>query len=253
VAHSAVRVKICGLTCVEDAVACAELGADWIGLNFHPQSPRRVAPGVAAEVVAALPDSTAAVGVFVDRPAVEVAETADRVGLRIVQLHGREPPEDLLVLDRFRIIRAFRLDGPAGWETVIRYLDRAEALGRRPDEVLIDAFVPGQCGGTGSTISREILDRRPARSLPRLILAGGLTPHNVAERIARVRPWMVDVASGVESAPGRKDRAAVAAFIRAAREAVPDRSIPCPNANENNATDAAACRAGQPRRGGLSE
>src|SRR5205814_8559524 len=99
VSHSAVRVKICGLTCVEDAVACSELGTDWIGLNFHPRSPRYVPPGVAEEIIAALPNATVAVGVFVDRPAVEVAELADRLGLRIVQMHGQEPPEDLLILD----------------------------------------------------------------------------------------------------------------------------------------------------------
>jgi len=218
VSHSAVRVKICGLTSVADAVACAELGADWIGLNFHPRSPRRVAPEVAAAILAGLPPSAAAVGVFVDRPAWEVADLADRLGLGIVQLHGQEPPEDLPVLSRFRIVRAFRIGPGTDWDTVTAYLARAEALGRRPDAVLIDAYVPGQAGGTGASISEDLLDRRPP--LPRLILAGGLTPQNVAERIARARPWMVDVASGVESAPGRKDRAAVAAFIRAAHTAL---------------------------------
>jgi len=216
------------LTCVADAVACSDLGADWIGLNFHPRSPRYVEPGVAAEIVAVLPPSTAAVGVFVDRPAVEVAELADRLGLRIVQLHGQEPPEDLLVLNRFRIVRAFRLGGPAGWERVTDYLARAEAMGRQPDEVLIDAFVAGESGGTGASIAPAVLDGRPALSVPRLILAGGLTPRNVSERIARVRPWMIDVASGVESAPGRKDRAAVAAFLRAARAAGPIDPAPLP-------------------------
>jgi phosphoribosylanthranilate isomerase len=220
VSPPAVRVKICGLTTVDEAVACAELGADWIGLNFHPRSPRYIPPDVAAEIVAALPRSTAAVGVFVDRPAIEVAELADRLGLRIVQLHGREPPEDLPLVDRFQIVRAFRLGGPAAWEGVMDYLVRAEALGRRPDAVLIDAYLPGQPGGTGAAIAEDLLDHRPTCPLPRLILAGGLTPRNVAERIARVRPWMVDVASGVESAPGRKDRTAVAAFIRAARAAL---------------------------------
>jgi phosphoribosylanthranilate isomerase len=215
VSHSEIRVKICGLTCVHDAVVCSDLGADWIGLNFHPRSPRRVEPAVAAEIVVALPATTAAVGVFVDRPAGEVAEVAGRVGLRIVQLHGREPPEDLLRLAPFQVIRAFRLGVGSGWETVTDYLARAEALGRPPDAILIDAHVPGQPGGTGVPIAEDLLDRRPP--LARLILAGGLNPGNVAERIARVRPWMVDVASGVESATGRKDPAAVAAFLRAAR------------------------------------
>jgi phosphoribosylanthranilate isomerase len=218
VSHSAVRVKICGLTSVADAVACAELGADWIGLNFHPRSPRRVGLKVAAAILAGLPPPAAAVGVFVDRPAWEVADLADRLGLGIVQLHGQEPPEDLLVLSRFQIVRAFRMGEGTDWDAVTAYLARAEALGRRPDAVLIDAYVPGRSGGTGASIAEDMLDRRPP--LPRLILAGGLTPQNVAERIARVRPWMVDVASGVEWAPGRKDRTAVAAFLRAARAAL---------------------------------
>jgi phosphoribosylanthranilate isomerase len=217
VSHSAVRVKICGLTSVDDAVACAQLGADWIGLNFHPPSPRWVAPGVAAEIVAALPHPAVPVGVFVDRPAFEVAEMAERLGLGIVQLHGREPPEALLSLSRFRIVRAFRIGHRRDWESVAEYLARAEALGRRLDEVLIDASVPGQAGGTGISISEDLLDRRPP--LPHLILAGGLTPQNVAARITRVHPWMVDVASGVESAPGRKDAEKLRRFIAAARGA----------------------------------
>jgi phosphoribosylanthranilate isomerase len=215
VSHSAVRVKICGLTCVEDAVVCAELGADWIGLNFHPPSPRCVSPTLAAKIVAAVPDSVAAVGVFVDRHPAEVVAIARDVGLRIVQLHGEEPPEDVLALDCLRVIRAFRLESAAAWLRVTQYLRRVEELGRRLEGVLVDAFVAGQRGGTGASIGEEILEDRPP--LPHLILAGGLTPANVAERIARFRPWMVDVASGVESVPGRKDGAAVAAFLRAAR------------------------------------
>jgi phosphoribosylanthranilate isomerase len=212
VSHPEVLVKICGLTCVEDALACAELGADWIGLNFHRPSPRYVDPEVAAAIVRALPRRVTAVGVFVDRP---VAEVADRLGLETVQLHGQEPPEDLAALGRFRVVRAFRLRPVGGWALISEYLARSEALGHPPDGVLVDAFVPGLSGGTGMAIDPSLLDDRPA--LPRLILAGGLTPENVAGRVARVRPWMVDVASGVESAPGRKDPAMVAAFIRAVR------------------------------------
>jgi len=210
-----VRVKICGLTRVDEALACARAGAQWIGLNFHPVSPRYVQPVEAAEIIAALPASTSPVGVFVDRPAALVAEVADRLGLKIVQLHGREPPEDLLSLDHLQIIKAFRLDAASTWCGVNDYLGRARALGRLPDAILIDAYVAGQNGGTGVAIALELLDSAPP--FDRLILAGGLTPQNVALRVARVRPWMVDVASGVESAPGRKDLARVAAFIRAAR------------------------------------
>jgi phosphoribosylanthranilate isomerase len=107
---------------------------------------------------------------------------------------------------------------PSDWSAVIDYLARAETLGRQPDALLIDAYVPGLPGGTGAIVAADVLDSMPP--LPRLILAGGLTPENVAARVARVRPWMVDVASGVESSPGRKDPAKVAAFIRAARSAV---------------------------------
>jgi phosphoribosylanthranilate isomerase len=169
-------------------------------------------------IIAALPASVAAVGVFVDRPAGEVLEVAERLGLKIVQLHGQEPPEDLLALEGLRIIRAFRPARPSAWSGVNEYLARARALGRVPDAVLIDAHRPDQSGGTGATIAEEVLDCMPR--LPRLILAGGLTQENVAERVARVRPWMVDVASGVENAPGRKDIARVAAFVRAARSVV---------------------------------
>jgi phosphoribosylanthranilate isomerase len=237
VLNSGVRVKICGLTCVDDAMACAEAGADWIGLNFHPASPRYLEPSRAAEIIAVLPASLSVVGVFVDRPAREVADVAGRLGLEIVQLHGHEPPSDLLVLDHLQIIRAFRLKPGSVWSEVTEYLDRAKTQGRLPDAVLIDAYVAGMSGGTGATIANDVLECAPP--LPRLILAGGLTPFNVAERVARVRPWMVDVASGVESSPGRKDHARVAAFIRAARAPFDARDRP------QRESDDAACRFNQ--------
>jgi phosphoribosylanthranilate isomerase len=214
--HSRILVKICGVTTLADARMVAAAGADWIGLNFHPGSPRRVEPSVAAEIVAALPDSTMAVGVFVDRPPDEVAAIAERVGLGIVQLHGDEPPDSIAALGHLQVVRAFRLGDVEAVERMRTYLRRTETLGRPPDAILIDAYVPQQPGGTGHTVDLDLLKRLPP--LPPLILAGGLTPENVAERISRVRPWMVDVASGVESIPGRKDPARVAAFLRAARE-----------------------------------
>jgi phosphoribosylanthranilate isomerase len=203
---------------VDDARACADAGADWIGLNFHPASPRYVELARAAEIIAALPASLSVVGVFVDRPAREVAEVAERLGLGIVQLHGQEPLNDLVVLDHLQIIRAFRLERASAWADVTEYLARAKTMGRLPDAVLIDAYVAGMSGGTGAALANDILDHAPP--LPRLIVAGGLTPQNVAGRVARVRPWMVDVASGVESSPGRKDRTRVAAFIEAAKGAL---------------------------------
>jgi phosphoribosylanthranilate isomerase len=209
------KVKVCGLTSRDDALATIAAGADWIGLNFHPASPRCVDVATAATIVAALPPTAQAVGLFVDRAPAEVVEVAARVGLKVVQLHGDEPAEDLVALADLEVVRAFRLRDVGSVAGMARYLERAEALGRPPAAVLIDAHVAGQAGGTGQTIDAALLNDLPA--LPRLILAGGLTPENVAERVARVRPWMVDVASGVESAPGRKDPAKVAAFIRAAR------------------------------------
>jgi phosphoribosylanthranilate isomerase len=214
---SAVRVKVCGLTSVADALASVAAGADWIGLNFHPGSPRRIEPSVAAEVVAALADPAKAVGLFVDRPAGEVAQIAEQVGFSIVQLHGAEPPEDLVALKHLTIVRAFRLHDAGSVAKMEQYLLRCEELGRPPDAVLIDAHVSGMAGGTGRLIPSEVFQRLP--QVPRLVLAGGLNPENVAERVAAVRPWMVDVASGVESSPGRKDPERVAAFIRAARGA----------------------------------
>jgi phosphoribosylanthranilate isomerase len=218
VVHPVVGVKICGVTCVGDALLCAAAGVEWIGLNFHPSSPRSIAQEDAALIVAALPASVSPVGLFADRPAAEVADVAERLGLDIVQLHGHEPPEDLLALGHLRLVRAFRLRDASDWNEVTDFLRRAQALGRSPDAVLIDAHVTGRLGGTGATVASDVLDCIPT-SLPRLILAGGLTPENVAAKVARFRPWMVDVASGVELSPGRKDPRKVAAFVNAARSA----------------------------------
>jgi phosphoribosylanthranilate isomerase len=210
-----VRVKICGLTSVAEAVACAQLGADWIGLNFHRASPRFIESAEAASIIAALPPSVSAVGVFVDQPVALVAEVAARIGLNIVQLHGQEAPETIGLLRPLHVVKAFRVGSIAAWAGVVDYLAQAASLGAYPDSVLVDALVPGKLGGTGQTIAADVLDGKPP--FERLILAGGLTPENVAEYIRRARPWMVDVASGVESAPGRKDLKKVAALVGAAK------------------------------------
>jgi phosphoribosylanthranilate isomerase len=144
-----------------------------------------------------------------------VADTAAELGLRIVQLHGEEPPDDLPALGHLYVVRAYRLGDAAAVARMRADLEACRALGRLPDAVLVDAHVPGQAGGTGQAIATDVLVALPP--LPRLILAGGLTPQNVAERISLVSPWMVDVASGVENAPGCKDPARVAAFVRAVR------------------------------------
>ncbi len=214
-----VRGKSCGLTRVDEAVACVQAGADLIGLNFHSGSARFVDLARAREIIAAIARPAQAVGLFVNRPADEVARIADQLGLVHVQLHGDEPPDDLRVLDRFSIIRAFRLGSVADIGAMNEYLERARAAGRSPDAVLVDAHVPGRVGGTATLVAEDVLAKIPP--LPHLILAGGLTPENVAERVARARPWMVDVASGVESSPGRKDAVMVAAFIQAVRRMPP--------------------------------
>lgn len=213
--HTAVRIKICGLTRVADALACAELGVDWIGLNFHPDSPRCVKPDLAAAIVSALPPSVSPVGVFVDLPIDRVVDIALRTGIQIVQLHGQESPDAVRLLQPLRVIKAFRLGSYAGWSHVVDYLSQAATVGGPPHAVLIDAFVSGKPGGTGQTIEADLLEGRP--HLEKLILAGGLTPGNVAGSIRQVRPWMVDVASGVESAPGCKDLTKVAAFVHAVK------------------------------------
>lgn len=211
-------VKICGLTNPADAIAAAEAGADWIGLNFYPPSPRFVTTEQAATIAKALPEHVEPVGLFVDRPPEEIEQVADRVGFRVVQLHGQEPPATLAAISpRFQIIRAFRLADVSSIDRLLDYLDQAERLGRSPDAILIDAYVPGRPGGTGRAIAEEVLKALPRERLDRLILAGGLTPENVADRVAQVLPWMVDVAGGVESSPGRKDPSRVAAFVRGAR------------------------------------
>ena len=153
----AVKIKICGLTSIGDALACVSGGADWIGLNFHPGSSRRIEPSLASEIVAALPPSAHAVGLFVDRPPDEVASLADRIGLKTVQLHGDEPPTDLIALGHLRIIRAFRLGDTEAVACMLRYLSRSAELGRPPDAVLVDAHVAGQPGGTGHAIAPELL------------------------------------------------------------------------------------------------
>jgi phosphoribosylanthranilate isomerase len=209
-----VLVKICGLTTPDDARMVADAGADWVGLNFHPPSPRFVDDARAAEIIEALPPPVRPVGLFVDRPPVEVIEHASKLALQAIQLHGDEPPEDVAALARsgFLVVRAFRLKDDAAIVRMASYLDRCAALDALPDAVLVDAHVAGLPGGTGKTIDDDLLQRLPR--LANLILAGGLTPENVADRVAAVRPWMVDVAGGVEREPGRKDPARVAAFVR---------------------------------------
>ena len=213
------RIKICGITSPEDAAAVAAAGADAIGLNFYAKSPRYVEPAQARTIVDALPAGVVKVGLFVNAPAQEVCRTFDLLGLDLVQLHGDEAPEYLAALGGRSVMRAFRL-GVGGLAEIGQYLRRCETVGCPLSLVLIDAYRPGQYGGTGEVADWSALAEYPASiTHPPLVLAGGLTPQNVAEAIRTVRPAAVDTASGVESGPGRKDPVRVAAFVRAARDA----------------------------------
>ena len=216
-------IKVCGVTNIANALACVEAGADFLGLNFYPPSARHLPFEHALPLAAALAGKAELVGLFVDRPIIEVAEILQQIPeIRTIQLHGRE---DLTYLElcralptRPRIIRAYRLGSPADLAAMRADLAAATARAAAPDAVLVDAAAPGQLGGTGQGIPEALLGDLGA--IPQLILAGGLTPANVGARVARVHPWMVDVATGVEEAPGIKDVALVRAFVAAARGAM---------------------------------
>lgn len=205
---SPLQIKVCGITRIDDAQKCAELGADLIGLNFYRQSPRYVEPQIAREIVEAMPRSVCAVGVFVEASANEVRETAAIANLRCVQLHGNVPPETCRKLaEEFRVIRALRTDN--------RFRPEDAQLFSICD-VLIDAHHPELHGGTGQTCDWPTA-RATLPFVHFLILSGGLNAKNVREAIAAVAPHAVDVCSGVETAPGVKDYRAIERFIAAVR------------------------------------
>lgn len=208
------KVKICGLTNVADALAAVGAGADYLGFNFYAQSPRLVSAQHCATLVAAVRQTGApvkTVGIFVDQPADEVTRLMAACGLDLAQLHGGE------ALARYEALRgrAFAAVRPRPGEM----LDYAALARFGPHEpaFLLDAYVPGAYGGTGVTGDWDQA-AVAARQYP-LFLAGGLTPENVAAAVAAVQPWGVDVASGVEAAPGIKDPARVRAFVAQAKGA----------------------------------
>lgn len=211
-----VRIKICGITTAADAGAAAALGADAIGLNFYPKSARYLSPAVAIRVVRALPPFVDPVALFVNEPLAVACAAARQLGpVRTVQWHGEDP--EACADPAFRFIPAFQVRDADGLERVRRYVELCRGLDRLPAAVLVDGHMPGQYGGTGQAAPWRLLaDFRPG--VP-LLLAGGLTPENVAEAVRVVAPYGVDVAGGVESAPGRKDVEKMRRFIGAAREA----------------------------------
>ena len=196
-------IKICGITRDEDAQAAADLGAAAIGFVFWPRSPRAIDPAAAGRIVARLPPFVSAVGVFVNESPEVIAEIVETAGLDVVQLHGDESPGDCARIGR-RTVKAI----PATTQAF-------EGLHRWPQEVtlLLDAADRERRGGTGRVLDWELAAKFSARR--RVILAGGLSPANVIEAVRVVRPWAIDVSSGVEQAPGVKDRARMRALFTA--------------------------------------
>jgi phosphoribosylanthranilate isomerase len=200
-----VRIKICGITRLEDALEAARLGADALGFNFWPPSRRHVSPAVAHRIIARLPPFVTPVGVFVNQPEGEMRAIAAEAGIQAFQLHGAEPPE-LCARLPLPVLKAIPVDQ-------VRTLSKL--LSYEVSAFLLDTPSRG-FGGSGEpfdwSLAEGVSDAAP------VILAGGLTPENVAAAIRAVRPYAVDVASGVETSPGVKDAALMARFVAAVRE-----------------------------------
>jgi phosphoribosylanthranilate isomerase len=200
------HVKICGITTWEDARLSVDLGASAIGFNFFPASPRSVSPADAWSIIRRLPPFVEAVGVFVDWPPLVVDALARALRLGAVQLHGSEAPAEAAALARkHRVIKAISVKRGFRPASVKRY--------RAADAILLDGFARGLHGGTGRTLDWELA--HATKRFARIILAGGLVPENIAQAIRVARPYAVDVASGVEARPGRKDPAKLRALFAA--------------------------------------
>lgn len=214
-------IKVCGIRDIATALSIADMGVDALGLNFFSKSPRSVTRSIAKEITGSLRPSIEPIGLFVNHERHDVLDTAAECGLKTVQIHGDETPEFLAQLKALRpelkILRAFRV-GPEGCNEVATYLAECRRLQVCLSGCLIDARVDGTYGGTGHTAPWDLIaDQYDSARWPRLIVAGGLNPANVAEAISRTQPYGVDVASGVESTPGSKDLSLVQQFIAAAR------------------------------------
>jgi phosphoribosylanthranilate isomerase len=213
------RIKICGVTSAKDAQLVALAGADAVGLNFYPQSPRYIDLSMAEKIVGVLPKQMARVGIFVNPNPDEAVAVAERLKLDWIQLHGEEPAEMMGRFGNHRVLRAFRF-GNDSEQAIVDYLDDCQRRETRVAAILIDAAATGELGGTGKLVDwNALVAARPKFGDIPLVLAGGLTPFNVAEAIALTRPDAVDVASGVESKPGSKDLLLLRAFITSAKKA----------------------------------
>ena len=203
-----VKVKICGITNLADAMAAVDFGADALGFVFFQGSPRFISYNDAAAIIKKLPSFTTTIGVFVDERPEQIEKIIGLTYIDVVQLHGNEPPE-ICNFSR-RIIKAIRVKSLESLEPLIHYKDRVSAF-------VLDTFTPEIFGGTGQIFNWDIAIE--AKQVGRIILAGGLTPDNVAEGVKRVRPYGVDVSSGVESGKGEKDHRKLRLFIERAKGA----------------------------------
>lgn len=200
------KVKICGITNLADAQAAVEAGADALGFNFYEKSPRFIPLKTAAEISKQLPPFVMRVGVFVNAPADFVLRAIAEAGLTMLQFHGDEPPEFCAQFGLMSM-KAFRIRDESSLAELPKYTT---------DAYLLDAYSAEARGGTGEKFNWELAVEAQKFGKP-IFLAGGLTPENVADAVRKVQPFGVDVSSGVESAPGKKDQAKVKAFIHAAK------------------------------------
>jgi len=208
-----VRVKICGITSVADALAACEAGANSLGFNFYEKSPRLIAASDASRIRTQLPETVEAVGVFVNTPPADVIGTAAAVRLNAVQLHGDEDPATVSYISRtITVFKAFGVEPEFPVASLDKYTGAFAFLFDAPDTV--------QYGGTGHSTDWDVAQR--AAKSHRIILAGGLKVSNVAAAVRIVRPYAVDVASGVESRPGKKDQGLLREFVQEVRRAEKD-------------------------------
>ncbi|HLB02242.1 MAG TPA: phosphoribosylanthranilate isomerase [Nitrospiria bacterium] len=202
-----IRVKICGITNLEDALAAAEFGADAVGFVLYPNSPRYIKPAQAKLIIDQLPPYVTPVGVFADQPAEEIWRMMEECGFDLVQLQGDESPE---FCQRFgsRVVKAIRVKDHGSLKQMAEYSVRAFVL---------DTYRENQLGGTGERFDWDLAVQ--ARSFGRIVLAGGLTPENVRDAIRKVQPYGVDVSTGVEKYLGKKDHSKIENFIKQAKSA----------------------------------
>ena len=204
------KVKICGITNAEDAVVAVAAGADALGFVFYRKSPRYIEPTLARQIIMSLPPLVIPVGVFVDEDQLVVRNLMDDCGLALAQLHGNESAIYCKELGR-TVLKVLRVKDRSTFLALAEFRGRAGVRG-----FILDAFSDQAYGGTGQVIDWQLASE--AAKAASVLLAGGLTPENVADAVKQVKPWGVDVASGVESSPGVKDEAKMFAFIKAVRE-----------------------------------